>query len=275
MRVEVRGRGLDVGRDTHLDWTLPDPSRTVSSKHFEIRFRDGGYWLHDVSTNGTYVNGAQYRLDAPYLLRDGDRLSIGPYLIAVEVEGQTGVQPGAAAAVTVAEAAAGDVWGEVGEAAAPDDRSAYQTAARQEPPPDFLDFASFIAPTDAPGSSPPSTADDWLTAAPPLAPAVPRPTQAPLPPQPLRPPIQAEIQPLRPVTAPPRHPTVPPPAEPPAVAPSQAASVGLLQRIARAAGIPEQTIVGRDPDALADEIGVALRLMAQNLQVLLASRAEF
>src|SRR5208282_1504957 len=76
------------------------------------------------------------------------------------------------------------------------------------------------------------------------------------------------------VTAPPRHPTVPPPAEPPPVAPSQAASVDLLQRIARAAGIPEQTIVGRDPNALADEIGLALRLVAQNLQILLASRAE-
>ncbi len=271
MRVEVKGRGLDVGRDTHLDWTLPDPSRTVSSKHFEIRFRDGGYWLHDVSTNGTYVNGAQYRLDAPYLLRDGDRLSIGPYLIAVEVEGQLGAQSGVAAAAAVAGAAAGDVWGEVGEAAAPDDRSAYQTAARREPPPDFLDFASFIAPTDAPEYSPPETADDWLTAAPPAAPAVAKPTQ---PPQPLRPPVQAEIQPPRPPTVPPRHPTVPPPAELPAVAPSQAASVDLLRQIARAAGIPEQAIVGRDPDALADEIGLALRLMAQNLQILLSSRAK-
>ena len=272
LRVEVKGRGLDVGRDTHLDWTLPDPSRTVSSKHFEIRFRDGGYWLHDVSTNGTYVNGAQYRLDAPYLLRDGDRLAIGPYVVAVEVEGQSAAQPGAAA-VAVAGAAAGDVWGEVGEAAAPDDRSAYQTGARHEPPPDFLDTASFIAPAEAPGVSQLATgADDWLTSAPPLAPAARQSTEPPL--QPRRPPVQAETQPPRPVTAPPRHPTVPPPAEPPPVAPSQAASVDLLQRIARAAGIPEQTIVGRDPDALADEIGLALRLVAQNLQILLASRAE-
>ena len=96
-RVEVKGRGLDLGRDAHLDWTLPDPSRTVSSKHCEIRFRDGSYWLHDVSTNGTYVNGAQFRLDAPYLLRDGDRLNIGPYVIAVEVEGQAAAPSGFAA----------------------------------------------------------------------------------------------------------------------------------------------------------------------------------
>src|SRR5260370_12018535 len=66
LRVEVKGRGLDLGRDTHLDWTLPDPSRSISSKHCEIRFRDGGYWLHDVSTNGTFVNGGQYQLQAPH-----------------------------------------------------------------------------------------------------------------------------------------------------------------------------------------------------------------
>ncbi len=88
LRVEVKGRGLDIGRDAHLDWSLPDPSRHVSGKHCEIRFRDGGYWLHDVSTNGTFVNGSPFRLDAPRLLRTGDRLSIGPYIVAVEVEGQ-------------------------------------------------------------------------------------------------------------------------------------------------------------------------------------------
>jgi hypothetical protein len=52
LRIEVKGRGLDLGRDAHLDWTLPDPSRSISSKHCEILYRDGGYWLHDISTNG-------------------------------------------------------------------------------------------------------------------------------------------------------------------------------------------------------------------------------
>jgi type VI secretion system protein ImpI len=33
-------------------------------------------------------------------------------------------------------------------------------------------------------------------------------------------------------------------------------------------------VLARDPDALADEIGLALRLMAENLQLLLTSRAE-
>ncbi|MGO8832316.1 MAG: type VI secretion system-associated FHA domain protein TagH [Roseiarcus sp.] len=93
LRIQVRGRGLDIGRDAHLDWTLPDPQRHVSGKHCEVRFRDGGYWLHDVSTNGTYVNDSEFRLAAPYRLKDGDRLTIGPYIVAVEVKGAAGGSP--------------------------------------------------------------------------------------------------------------------------------------------------------------------------------------
>ncbi len=44
--------------------------------------------------------------------------------------------------------------------------------------------------------------------------------------------------------------------------------------MARAAGIPEQAIANRDPNALADEIGAAIRLTAQNLAQMLTSRAE-
>ena len=50
--------------------------------------------------------------------------------------------------------------------------------------------------------------------------------------------------------------------------------VDILARIARAAGIPERAIAGRDPGALADDIGLVLRLMAQNLAQMLSSRSE-
>src|SRR3712207_3908491 len=87
LSVTISGRrGLDIGRDQHLDWTLPDPSRTVSGKHCEIRFHDGGYWVHDVSTNGTYVNGSDRRLQGPHRLRNGDRIEIGHYIIAVSID---------------------------------------------------------------------------------------------------------------------------------------------------------------------------------------------
>jgi len=79
------GRGFEIGRNDNLDWTLPDPSRVVSGKHCEVRGRDGAYWLHDVSTNGTFLNDNAHRIQTPYRLRDGDRLTIGPYVIGVAI----------------------------------------------------------------------------------------------------------------------------------------------------------------------------------------------
>src|SRR6516164_1037993 len=84
----IRGmRGIDIGRATHLDWTLPDPTRYISSKHCEIRYKDGGYWLHDVSTNGTFLNDSDNRMHAPHLLRNGDRFTVGHYIVAVTIDG--------------------------------------------------------------------------------------------------------------------------------------------------------------------------------------------
>jgi len=265
LRIEVKGRGLDLGRDAHLDWTLPDPSRAISSKHCEIRFRDGGYWLHDVSTNGTFVNGAQYRLDAPYLLRDGDRLSIGPYIIAVSVEGQRAVFRDDGA--TSHNGALDDVWGAVGEAAAPEDRGAYQVHKPQDLPPDFLDFAAFVelgatsAATVSPG------ADDWL--------AAPAPARTPTPPAPISLPSPRRPEASRPLRDEASPNAIAPPAPPPQTTSATIApSAELLNRIARAAGIPERAIANRDPNAVADEIGVAIRLTALNLAQMLSSRAE-
>ena len=264
LRIEVKGRGLDFGRDAHLDWTLPDPSRTVSSKHCEVRFRDGGYWLHDVSTNGTFVNGSQFRLDAPYLLRDGDRLNIGPYIIAVSVEGQRAAVA-AGAASTAPSAPVADVWDAAEEAAAPDDRSAYQVQKPQARSPDFLDFAALIETAKVPvqPAEALSPTDAWLT------------TPAPAP-SPAEIPVPAVPSPRRP--APPSSPREEAPAAavvPTARAQPEASSdAALLARIAHAAGIPERAIAGRDPNALADEIGLSIRLSAQNLAQMLSTRAE-
>lgn len=81
-------RGIDIGRDQYLDWVLPDPNRVVSGKHCEIRYQDGGYWLRDTSTNGTFVNQNPRRLTDPYRLRHGDRVEIGHYIVRVDLEGE-------------------------------------------------------------------------------------------------------------------------------------------------------------------------------------------
>ena len=81
----VDRRGFDFGRDSHLDWSLPDKSRVISGKHCEIRFYDDAYWLVDVSTNGTFVNGSAKRIQNPYQLNEGDRLQVGEYVLSVAI----------------------------------------------------------------------------------------------------------------------------------------------------------------------------------------------
>ena len=84
-------RGFDIGRHEHLDWSLPDPQRVISGKHCEIRFEGNGFVLHDMSTNGTFMNGSPNRMDKPHMLRSGDRFMVGDYIISVAIEG--GVVP--------------------------------------------------------------------------------------------------------------------------------------------------------------------------------------
>lgn len=79
------GRNVVIGREPGLDWTLPDPSRHVSGRHCGIRFDNGDYWLHDLSTNGVFLNGARERLPAPHRLADGDRFSVGRYIVQVSL----------------------------------------------------------------------------------------------------------------------------------------------------------------------------------------------
>jgi type VI secretion system protein ImpI len=284
VRVQVEGRGLDIGRDQHLDWTLPDPSRHVSSKHCEIRFREGGYWLHDVSTNGTFINGAQFRPEAPHLLRNGDRLSIGQYIIAVAIEGQAASAPLLAPGAS-AYGSSADLWGAGGEAAAPEDRRDYLPEKARKPTPDFLDFASNVgqaeyrqpenaAPFPDFGGAPPAPEDDWLRGVvlPPPAPAPIEPI-APTPRRPTaaRPAVAPSSLEAPQVSAPVFQEAAPPPAPPFS---NPAAGPDILAGIARAAGIPERAIAGRDPAAVADDIGVVLRLVAQNLAQMLSSRSE-
>jgi type VI secretion system protein ImpI len=265
LRVEVKRRGLDIGRDAHLDWTLPDPDRHVSGKHCEIRYRDNDYWLTDVSRNGTFVNGAEFRLEGPYRLRDQDRLTIGPYLVAVTIEGAR-----AAAAQPVMPS--NDAWDPVGDSAPPDAREAYFVRKGPAAQGDFLDFATDagIAPIKSGESvweAPPAPADEaWLAprpAPPEIAP--PQPIERPRPIRPVEPTPEAFVPP------PPPPPVAPPP--PPPVAPP-GRDTALIERIAAAAGIPPSALANRDAGEVADEIGAVLRLSVESLIQMAASRRQ-
>jgi len=99
--------GGSIGRSADNDWVLPDPLRYVSAHHACVEFRNGRYFLRDLSTNGVFVNDEAEALSrrSPdgYQLRNGDMIRVGDYQIVaaldVEAEGARG-DTGAAAVPT-------------------------------------------------------------------------------------------------------------------------------------------------------------------------------
>ncbi|WP_214472646.1 type VI secretion system-associated FHA domain protein TagH [Mesorhizobium sp. dw_380] len=81
----ARDRSFEIGRDAS-DWTLPDPDKFISGRHCEVRYEAGVFWLHDVSRNGTYLNGSNQRMTGPHRLSHGDRMLIGRYVIFVSID---------------------------------------------------------------------------------------------------------------------------------------------------------------------------------------------
>lgn len=293
LSVSVQGkRGIDIGRDQYLDWTLPDPTRTISGRHCEVRWHDGAYWLHDISTNGTYLYGADNRLKEPHRLRNGDRFAIGHYIIVATVEDEEYAldsTPAAAAAPSYDE-----IWNPVGETAPPIDPKLLKPSRNLQPvKPDFLQWA-----VDVP--SPSSSRPDYLSP-PPAAPAddmawaqstpkppPPKPEVIPVP-TPRRP-VWVADQPDGPWAAPAAAPS---PAAAPDLradrreeaAPSREARKTPLGRdatsldefirlMAHCAGLPEDALAARDASQLAEEIGQLLSLVTDNTRQLLDARQQ-
>ncbi|GLS39168.1 type VI secretion protein [Mesorhizobium tianshanense] len=90
----ARDRSFEIGREA-CDWTLPDPDKFISGRHCDVRYEAGAFWLHDVSRNGTFINGSTHRMAGPHRLGHGDRLLIGRYVILVSIDDEratTGAQ---------------------------------------------------------------------------------------------------------------------------------------------------------------------------------------
>ena len=87
--------GGGIGRAHDNDWVLPDPQRYLSAHHARVQFRDGAYYLLDISTNGVFVNDGTVAIGrrAPYPLRDGDRLRMGDYQLSVGIDAERGDAP--------------------------------------------------------------------------------------------------------------------------------------------------------------------------------------
>jgi type VI secretion system protein len=90
--------GGSIGRSSDNDWVLPDPLRYVSAHHARVYFRDGHFYLEDLSTNGVFVNDVPEAIaklgSSGYRLKNGDVLRIGGYQIVVAMESETQTQTG-------------------------------------------------------------------------------------------------------------------------------------------------------------------------------------
>jgi type VI secretion system protein ImpI len=172
-------RGIDIGRDAHLDWTLPDPGRFISGRHCEIRYKDGGYWLHDVSRNGTFLNGSEQRMAAPHRLRTGDHFTVGHYVVAVNVEGEEAAGAGASGPAAAAPVDYQDLWTSRENVPPPIDPRQLKAARVDKPVySDFLDWAADV-PNSAPQAPSAYAAPPAARPAPaPVAPPAPRPAPA-------------------------------------------------------------------------------------------------
>jgi type VI secretion system protein len=86
--------GGTIGRSADNDWVLPDPLRYVSAHHARVLFREGHFYLQDVSTNGVYVNDDMEPLakrgSSGYRLANGDVLRMGEYHIIAALEAAGG-----------------------------------------------------------------------------------------------------------------------------------------------------------------------------------------
>lgn len=324
-------RGLDIGRDQYLDWVLPDPTRFISGKHCEIRFRDGLYWLADVSTNGTFINGSEFRVDGLHALKTGDRIEIGRYIISVTVQPEEDdaaprdqrteapsptslwdIQQPAAPAINPQALRQPSIsaglnafdrfdWlldlpsAKPSPAVAPDVQWPPQPIVQPEP---FAQVAADLAagPASQTAADPapqihgrqsygPSDVDD---AVPPRAQAAPL-QAAPQPPgEPVQPPpgrnridlVEAEpasvAMPVAPPFAPLSAASAPEPTARPAPArpAARAPSGDFRAAFARGAGIDPSLIAAEDEQALAELLGVFVRMTADNLRQLHMARAQ-
>lgn len=279
----VNQSGFELGRDPAMDWTLPDPNRFVSSCHAEVRYENGGYWLYDVSTNGTFVNGGSMRVKSPYALQHGDKLQIGHYLVVAQVDQvAAAAAPPAAPAMPAspepsafgaapspapapaAPASGGDIWSIGG--GAPPASGDFRDRTPGDNLSDFgdqhIDLPSFGAPPPAapPVSTPPAQEASPFGARPRRN----RCRRSRRPPRSAPPPRRQ--RPSRPRRQP--APSAPPPAKG-----AVADASGLLAAIADGAGIDPKVFEGPDPGAVAHEIGKALRIMVGELAGLLKARA--
>jgi len=91
---------INVGRVQGNDLMLPKGN--VSKHHARLLYRDGRFIVTDLkSTNGTYVNGR--KISQATIVREGDKIYIGDFVMRLETPAQAGQSPDASYAPPAAD----------------------------------------------------------------------------------------------------------------------------------------------------------------------------
>ncbi|WP_413111697.1 type VI secretion system-associated FHA domain protein [Thaumasiovibrio sp. DFM-14] len=85
-QLEMDDNGGSIGRSAAVAFSLPDSDKYISSTHCLITSYNDEFYLNDVSTNGTFVNGVKIAKQQPQCLCSGDSLLIGRYKFEVIIE---------------------------------------------------------------------------------------------------------------------------------------------------------------------------------------------
>ncbi|HVW69352.1 MAG TPA: type VI secretion system-associated FHA domain protein TagH [Steroidobacteraceae bacterium] len=90
--IVLTADGGTIGRSADNDWVLPDPLRYVSAHHARVQFRNGRFYLQDVSTNGVFVNDEpdpiSRRAPEGYEIHNGDMIRVGDYQIVAALDAE-------------------------------------------------------------------------------------------------------------------------------------------------------------------------------------------
>jgi type VI secretion system protein len=296
---------MAIGRGQENDWVLPDPERLVSQKHCVIQYKDGRYYLTDLSTNGVELVNAGIRLrrgnSEP--LQDGEVIRIGEYEIRVRIDFDMQLssvdQPGGDTsnsfeALMARQGSPAPV--SAPSVAAPPAAAHFLGGSSQDTFPDLFDFltpSSVAPPTQS--DHVPAEQHDFRPPAPIVAPAA----QKPAPSMGVIPedwdPLADIARPAPPVVEPRPEPIIPAPvltkSEPkrepepepesvatvaePAIAPAPTgARPDLLMAFLRGAGLDQLRIDTEQAEEQMEAIGHSYRLMVEGLIDVLRARTS-
>ncbi|MGF1696331.1 FHA domain-containing protein [Vibrio lamellibrachiae] len=84
--IEMPETGGSIGRNPGCTVPLSDLNRFISGTHCLISVYGESFYISDVSTNGTLINGEKSLKNQPVSLFDGDTITLGQYEISASFE---------------------------------------------------------------------------------------------------------------------------------------------------------------------------------------------